>query len=459
MIKQLVTSTIFIASAIGVKAQYNFSQIHNQHAHNLASSQLPSLLGDDMRTGEVHLLNLYGGFANNFISAYDLQQFSQSGNLSNTYIDNVLNKMPKEATLWAGADLPIFNIFFNVNKKAREPFLSFGIGMRERVDFSMTMNKDLFSLIYKGNKQFADQTVNLSPSLNFLFYNEYFLAAAAQLKLPDIGKLKTITIKPAVRLRMLNGLASIYMPDSHIDMYTHPDGRYIDFTTSLQANMSAAVDTPDFESTLDNIDLQSFKSSGKGFGMDLGLGVTLFENFQAHLGLIDMGSINFNRNTINYTKNDTYTYDGIDINQQGDAINTGNLDEMLQPEKTYNSYKMPLPTKLILSGSYQYRKKAKRKVTYFVHNVSLTYVQGFRNYLSSTKKPALNVGYAYNFKNLVNTGASFTVGGVNKVMAGAHLGFRLCAIKLGLASNNFLPLLSAKAGRGTDVNMYLGFYF
>lgn len=210
---------------------------------------------------------------------------------------------------------------------------------------------------------------------------------------------------------------------------------------------------------MDNIDLQSFKSSGKGFGMDLGLGVTLFENFQAHLGFLDMGSINFNRNTINYTKNDTYTYDGIDINQQGDAINTGNLDEMLQPEKTYNSYKMPLPTKLILSRSVSVQEKAKRKVTYFVHNVSVTYVQGFRNYLSSTKKPALNVGYAYNFKNLVNTGASFTVGRVNKVMAGAHLGFRLGAIKLGLASNNFLPLLSAKAGRGTDVNLYLGFYF
>lgn len=75
MIKQLVTSAFFIASAIGVKAQYNFSQIHNQHAHNLASSRFLSLLGDDMRTGEIHLLNLYGGFANNFISAYDLQQF------------------------------------------------------------------------------------------------------------------------------------------------------------------------------------------------------------------------------------------------------------------------------------------------------------------------------------------------------------------------------------------------
>jgi hypothetical protein len=35
----------------------------------------------------------------------------------------------------------------------------------------------------------------------------------------------------------------------------------------------------------------------------------------------------------------------------------------------------------------------------------------------------------------------------------------LGAVKLGFASNNLLPLISAKAGKGTDFNMYLGFYF
>jgi hypothetical protein len=459
MRKIILSFAISLTCSKGLQAQFNFSQINNQQTHNLGASQLPSLLGDDIRTAEIHLFNIYGGFGNNFISANNLQQLSNSGSLSNDYIDNILRKSPKEATLWAGADIPVMNLFFNVNKKAREPFLSFGLGVREKIDFNFNLNKDLLSLMYKGNKQFADQTVNLSPSVNFLFYNEYFFAAAAQFKLFKTDSTKGITIKPAMRLRYLNGMASIYMPDSHIDMYTHPDGRYIDFTTTLEANMSTSVDTPDAEGVLENIDLGSVKSSGKGLGIDLGVGVTLLENLQVHAALIDMGSINFTRNTINYTKNDSYTYDGIDIDTKGDPISTAKLESFLQPEKTYNSYKMPLPTRLVLSGFYGLKHKTKRKVPYYVHNVSLTYVQGFRNYLSATKHPTLNLGYAYSLGNMVNTGVNFTLGGLNKVMAGAHMGFRLGAIKLGFASNNVLPIITTKAGRGTDVNLYLGFYF
>ena len=60
---------------------------------------------------------------------------------------------------------------------------------------------------------------------------------------------------------------------------------------------------------------------------------------------------------------------------------------------------------------------------------------------------------------MVNTGIGITVGGLNKIQAGAQLGFRLGAVKLGFASNNLLPIITAKAGRGTDFNMWLGFYF
>ena len=459
MFKKKLIIALVVLSGLNTQAQYNFSQINNPHTHNLAASQLPSLLGDDMRTGEIHFLNPYLGFGNNFISAYDVQQLSQSGKLSNEYIDGILNKIPKEANLWAGLDMPIFNIFFNVNKKVREPFISFGLGMRSKVDVNVTMNKDLFSLAYQGNKQFAGETVNLSPSMNFLFYNEYFLAAAGQFKILNLGKLKTITVKPAMRLRMLNGMASLSMPDSRIDMYTEPDGRYVEFNTQLEANMSSSVDTPDVEGGFGDFDLQSLKASGKGFGLDLGLGVTLFENIKVHIGVTDMGSINFNRNAINYSKNASYTYDGVDLNDPENTINAGSLEEIIQPDKSYNSYKMSLPTRFILSGSYQLKLKQKRKVPYYVHNISSTYVQGFSNYLSSSRSPALNMGYAYNFKNIINTGANITLGGLNKFMGGGHLGLRLGAIKLGFASNNLLPIVSSKAGRGTDFNMYFGIYF
>lgn len=90
----VLLSALLAVLPMFLQAQFNYTQIHNQQGHNLGASQLPSLLGDDMRTGEIHLLNLYGGFANNFVSAYDLQQLSQSGKLSNEYIDNFLAKTP-----------------------------------------------------------------------------------------------------------------------------------------------------------------------------------------------------------------------------------------------------------------------------------------------------------------------------------------------------------------------------
>ncbi len=460
MKKIIITLSVFFTAYKVSFSQFNFAQIQNQHTHNLASSQLPSLLGDDIRTGEVHLFSPYIGFANNFISAYDLQQLSGSGKLSNTYIDNILSKVPKQGTVWAGADIPLLNVFFNINKKNHERFLSFGLGMREKIDFNFTLNKDLLSLIYKGNKQFAGETVNLSPSLNFLFYNEYFLAAAGQFKLfKSDSSHSLITIKPAVRLRYLNGIASIYMPKTNIDMYTDPEGRYINLTTQLEANMSSAVDTPDVESVIGDVNLNSLKGAGKGFGIDIGAGVTLMENLQVHAALIDIGSINFTRNTVNYTKNDTYTYDGVDFNEKGDDITAAEMEDLIQPEKSYKSYKQQLPTRLVLSGFYGLGQKTKRRVPYYVHNVSFTYVQGFRNYLSSTNRPTLNIGYAYNFMNLVNTGIGFTFGGLNKIQGGAQLGLRLGAIKLGLASNNLLPIVTSKSGRGTDFNMYFGFYF
>jgi hypothetical protein len=52
-----------------------------------------------------------------------------------------------------------------------------------------------------------------------------------------------------------------------------------------------------------------------------------------------------------------------------------------------------------------------------------------------------------------------TLGGLNGFMAGAHLSLKANFFKLGFASNNLLPLISDKAGRGTDIHVFLGFSF
>ncbi len=450
---------LFISTTIF--GQNNFAQINNQYLHNLGSSQLPSLLGNDIKNGEVFLFPMYFGFGNNFISAYDLKEFTKQEKFTNEYIDKMVSKIPNQGNVWVGLDIPVLNIFFNVNKKNKESFLSFGLGMRERMDLNFTLNRDLFSLLYKGNKQFENKTINLAPSFNFLLYNEYFFAVSGQFKpfKNDSTNISKINIKPALRLRYLNGIASAYMPKSNIDMFTATDGRYIDIKSDLLLNMSSAVDTPDIEGIFEDINFQNLKSSGKGIGLDLGLGVEYFKNLQFNIALTDIGSINFKRNAINYSSKKTLRYEGIEFDNNGKPLEITSIDSLLQADKTYEGYKQTLPTKFILNTMYGIHKKTRKRVDYFEHNLSLTYIQGFKNYLSSSKTPAINLGYAYNLKNMVNAGVNFTFGGINKFQGGAQLGFRLGAIKLGIASNNLLPLISSKTGRGTDVLMYLGIFF
>jgi hypothetical protein len=86
-------------------------------------------------------------------------------------------------------------------------------------------------------------------------------------------------------------------------------------------------------------------------------------------------------------------------------------------------------------------------------------VQGMADYLNTTTKPVLHAGYTYSFLNILNIGTGMTLGGLNGFMAGAHLSLKANFFKLGFASNNLLPLISDKAGRGTDIHVFLGFSF
>ncbi len=458
--KRSALLVLVLASSLTSIAQFNFSRIHNQQMHNMASADLPSLLGDDIRTAEIFLPSIYAGFANNMISAGLLREFTNPNSSIDSLADRYVRDFPKTGTVWAGADIPVFSVFFNVNKKGREPFLSFGMGVRTRADLNLNLDKNLISLLYNGNKQFAGETVNLAPSINLLATNETFLAVALRIKPFQIDSKHVITVKPAIRLRRISGLANINMINSSLDMYTDPNGEFIRFNSVLQANMATIGDTPSVSGFGENLDMSNMlKAPGRGLGIDVGVGVKLNKNIQAHVGIVDIGSIHFKRNVANYSSKGEIVYDGVDLNNPEESFSTAKLEDLLDPEITHNAYKTPLPTRLVMSGSYLMKEKTRRGVTYFKHNVTAIYVQGFRNYLSTTSTPALNVGYSYNLANMVNTGLHMTVGGLNGFMTGAHLGFRLGAVKFGFASNNMFPILYKQGGRGTDLNLWFGFYF
>ena len=74
----LFFTLILVGLTRTVSGQYAFSQFQNQQMHSLASSQLPSLLGNDLKHGEVFFLAPYLGFGNNMFSAFDVKQLASN---------------------------------------------------------------------------------------------------------------------------------------------------------------------------------------------------------------------------------------------------------------------------------------------------------------------------------------------------------------------------------------------
>jgi len=458
------TIKLLVASVSGVvclhlpaAAQLNIASLQNAHNSNNAARYLPTYLGDGFKTLQVSVFNPYVTVGSNFTSAKDVREYISSDEISNTMVENTISKLKnKDNLIQAGLDLAIVNIGFNIKNKAGDPFLSIGVGVNERVEMSSSFNKELFLLAYKGNKQFAGQTIQLAPRLNALAYTDYYVSAALNIKVPgtDIG------IKPAVRLRYLSGQASVNMPNSSsVSMYTQPDGRYIDLGLNYQINTSTSGDTVSLSSTSINIDQNSFQQgAGKGFGMDLGVRVTPMENLSLNIGLMDIGGLRFTKNVVNMSNDTAYRYEGAELTfSDNQRITLDSIAGIVEPRYTYDAYKVKLPTKLIISASLGLGKEERKQQSYYKHNLTFTYLQGFNNYLSATKMPYIALGYTHSFQNTVNLGANAAVGGLWGAGIGALVSFKIGGFRIGVNSNNLLPLIAPKSGKGTDIGLMLAF--
>lgn len=454
--------TIFCILLLGSfcsKSQYNFTSITNSHFANTGSYLLPSLLGNHTKVGEFYFAAPFVGYATNFVSFKDIQQISNSESLSNEYMGSFLRELKQKNKLWLGYDAPLFNVFFNIPKQ-RKPFLSFALGARSKTDLHIESNPELLRFALQGNKQYAGDWVTLSSSINMLSYNELYVAASGIVPFVLDSSLM-LKIKPAIRIRKLWSMAALQMSNASAQVYTAADGSYMDVTTSMLLNMATSVDTPSLSGKF-GVGTR-LGNSGKGMGVDLGISVSMKENSMLHAGLVDIGSIRFSKNTINYISDATVRYDGFNANQlsslQDSSFNLESTEELLSPRTTYDEFTVPLGTKLVLNAWYGIGAKKRRRIPYYAHNLYATYIQGFRNLSGSTTIPMLHIGYGYNYKNIVNLGSGVQIGGFSGISIGANASLKANWFKLGLGTNNVISWVTTKSSRTSDVVLLFGVSF
>jgi hypothetical protein len=459
MMKKISLLCLLMGINIAANAQLDMGAL--QDAHNAAnvSRHLPTYLGDRFANFEVNVFNPYISLGSNFVNAGDVRDYLNADKITNAMIGASVNRMHSQDNIIAGsADIALLNMAFNIGNKEGHKTFSFGFGVNERIEISSVFNQDAFLLAYSGNKQFAGQTIQIVPRFNGLAFTEYYVAAAFNIRPRNTDWV----IKPAVRLSYLAGQASVEMRQGNsITLYTEPEGRYLDFGLDYNINTSLGGDSVKLTGSSFNLNDKNFQNgSGSGFGMDMALRVSPGPGIQFNVGLMDVGSIRFTKNTTNIYNHSSYRYEGQELTFAEDqSIDLDSLAEFAKPNYSYNSYTVELPTKLVITGSIGMNRHERRSGSYYGNQLSGMYVQGFLNYLTAATVPYIAVGYTHSFGGVLNLGANAGVGGLWGGNVGLIASLKAGPLLFGLRSNNILPLIAPNAGRGVDAGMLLGLAF
>lgn len=457
ILRSALISIFSLGYSVGVDAQVDVSSFNNSHSGLAASNLLPSYLGDGFKKIEITTFNPYVHLGSNFTNASNLKAYLNEDTYRDALINSTLSDLREENNIQAGLRLSILSLGLNLNNKNGKSGFSIGAGANEVVEANVLFNKEVYLLAYRGNKQFAGQTVNLAPRVNALAYMEYYISGAANLTIPGTDFL----IKPAVRLRYLIGQASIYTQhQSELSMFTEQDGRYLDIRSKYEVHSSTAVDTLKLGEDDFTFDQSTFQAGvGKGLGMDFGLRIEPMENLSINLGLSDVGSINFTKNTSTLYSDTGFRYEGqsFRFTDEFDKFSVDSFAAVLNPKYHYDAFRVPLPTKFLLTAHYGVGKVEKNNQSFYRSTLSLVYVQGMSNYFSATTTPWVILGYNRNFNTILNAGINAGLGGLYRANVGASLSVKAGFFRIGVSSNNLLPLFAGTSGRGTDLAILIGF--
>ncbi|MCF8277696.1 MAG: DUF5723 family protein [Flavobacteriales bacterium] len=290
--------------------------------------------------------NWDGGYAVGAFGRYQASTNAITSNLLwNTYQGKFLSRSLREKVSnlhgksnRVGADLD-YGIFAK-----HIPDSTKGIGwfikVADRTHINANYPKALFDLASFGNAMFAGETIDLAPTeLNLLMYTQY-----------EVGILKNV-IKPKGKwnigfgVSLLTGKRNLQLKIDQAQLYTDPDGEFIDgeIHGSLRSSSLSSA--------------QYFDANGIGFSASVNIGYGT-EKFGIRFEADDLGIIRWSKNLKQTDLDTIFRFEGIDLNlfpSDGGSIISANLDSIvngLATKKSASSYNTTVPGRMRIEGHY-----------------------------------------------------------------------------------------------------------
>src|SRR5690606_19333540 len=104
---------------------------------------------------------------------------------------------------------------------------------------------------------------------------------------------------------------AVYMPKSDAFLFTHPEGRFLDFELDYKIH-TASIDLEDSNGDT-NFSSPFMAPAGNGFGADLSVTVDFADRFSGSLSVLDLGAITYKTNAETHTARSTVHFEGVEV--------------------------------------------------------------------------------------------------------------------------------------------------
>ncbi len=338
--------------------------------------------------------------------------------------------------------------------------LSFGINFDERMYFSfdvsehfntrITYPKELIALPYRGNGAYLGETVELSPlSFKATHYREY--AAGASWQEPGHWS-------AGARFKLLFAKSNFWAEEAYASLYTHPDGYALEAEAEFlgHATLPPGVVLEEIDSITGEFNIREYlmNTDNWGAGFDFGFNYKINNDFSVNASIIDLGTINFQGNTYNYSNERTkVSFDGFDAYRytnmtdssiKEDIRNTlDSITDRFNITNDEESYTMPLTTRFYVGGRYHLSDKQQLGLL-------------FRGqFFDGTFWPAVTASYNHRFGRALSLAASYTATHDSYLNIGIGAAVNAGPLQFYLSSDNWMAALIPERTRFLNIRFGL----
>lgn len=244
---------------------------------------------DTAKHNNILTIKSHAGYSSNNLNAHFINACLLSKNLSENLRQNTENRLREKNILFADINFKMRYSHISDDSIPTTTYIEFS----HQKLFGARFHKNVFHLLFFGNKDFAGKTVNISPTrLSYLNYNKMTLGT--------IYHSKNHTLSVGFGVIQSDNYFSLKTDNATLS--THPEGNSLDITHSSHVIFS------------DSSTHGNYTMNGIGFCFDFSISKQLANNSKLDLTINNIGFISYNSKTYHYKNTNTIHFEGLVLN-------------------------------------------------------------------------------------------------------------------------------------------------